>query len=77
MHFFCLIFLQALLPLLEICGVRWSGRPAGLAAFYGLCLFGSVVISTITYHFIELPGIRLGDRLIGRLNSFRSMGIAK
>lgn len=39
----------------------------GFALKYGVLLAVSLALSHLTYHFVELPGIRLGKQVLGRL----------
>lgn len=41
---------------------------SGFAIKYAVLLVSSLALSHVTYHLVELPGIRLGKRVLGRLH---------
>ncbi len=47
-------------------GLRLYGSGAGLAVVFAVFLGGSLAISALTYHLVELPGIAFGKKLISR-----------
>jgi peptidoglycan/LPS O-acetylase OafA/YrhL len=56
------LYLTHAIPIYAI-GQRWEARPVDLAVWIG----SAVVLSTLTYHFIEKPSIRMGRKVSARL----------
>ncbi len=58
------LYLTHAIPIYAI-GEQWENRPVTLVVWVG----SAVVISTLTYHFIEKPSIRMGRRISARVGS--------
>ena len=65
-HFIFLPYLRVWLPL------EGLGKTAQFALHFLALLFISSAISLLTYHFIEVPGMKLGKRLVRKMEDVNS-----